>query len=70
MALLIVGGGTAPVMLIMGAAIGASIGIEAYTAPELVSLGPVSGVISAFANTRELAPSRPVSRSPRRRAAG
>ena len=53
---LIVGGGTAPVMLIMGAAIGASIGIEAYTALELVSLGPVSGVISAFANTRELAP--------------
>ena len=39
---LIVGGGTAPVMLIMGAAIGASIGIRAYTALELVSLGPVS----------------------------
>lgn len=53
---LIVGGGTAAVMLVMGAAIGASIGIEAYSALELVSLGPLSGVISAFANTRELAP--------------
>ncbi|GAA3711983.1 ABC transporter permease [Gordonia hankookensis] len=53
---LIVGGGTAAVMVVMGAAVGASIGIEAYTALELVSLGPLSGVISAFANTRELAP--------------
>ncbi|WP_405166484.1 ABC transporter permease [Nocardia sp. NBC_01499] len=52
----IVGGGTAAVMVVMGGAVGASIGIEAYSALNLVSLGQVSGVISAFANTRELAP--------------
>lgn len=52
----IVGGGTAAVMVVMGAAVGASIGIEAYSALNLVSLGQLSGVVSAFANTRELAP--------------
>lgn len=52
----IVGGGTAAVMVVMGGAVGASIGIEAYSALDLVSLGQISGVISAFANTRELAP--------------
>ncbi|PXX58453.1 phospholipid/cholesterol/gamma-HCH transport system permease protein [Nocardia tenerifensis] len=53
---IVVGGGTAAVMGIMGAAVGASTGIEAYSALNLVSLGQVTGVISAFANTRELAP--------------
>ncbi|KZF12657.1 MAG: ABC transporter permease [Rhodococcus sp. (in: high G+C Gram-positive bacteria)] len=52
----LVGGGTAVVMVVMGAAVGASIGIEAYSALNLVSLGQLSGVVSAFANTRELAP--------------
>ncbi|UFS98545.1 ABC transporter permease [Nocardia huaxiensis] len=53
---LIVGGGTAAVMVVMGAAVGASLGIEAYSALNMVALGQVSGLISAFANTRELAP--------------
>lgn len=52
----IVGGGTAAVMAIMGAAVGASIGIEAWSALDLVALGQLSGLVSAFANTRELAP--------------
>ncbi|WP_067828525.1 ABC transporter permease [Nocardia inohanensis] len=52
----IVGGGTAAVMVVMGAAVGASIGIEAYSALNMVSLGQASGLVSAFANTRELAP--------------
>ncbi|WP_405492760.1 ABC transporter permease [Nocardia sp. NBC_00511] len=52
----IVGGGTAAVMIVMGGAVGASIGIEAYSTLNLVALGQVTGVISAFANTRELAP--------------
>ncbi|MFB7718261.1 MULTISPECIES: ABC transporter permease [unclassified Nocardia] len=52
----IVGGGTAAVMVVMGAAVGASIGIEAYGALNTVALGQVSGLVSAFANTRELAP--------------
>lgn len=53
---IIVGGGTAAVMVVMGAAIGASGAIEAYSALDMVSLGQLSGLISAFANTRELAP--------------
>ncbi|MEV0341827.1 ABC transporter permease [Nocardia sp. NPDC050713] len=52
----IVGGGTAAVMVVMGAAVGASIGIEAWSALNLVALGQLSGLVSAFANTRELAP--------------
>lgn len=52
----IVGGGVVPLMLLMGAAMGASIGIEAYSALNLLSLGQLSGLISAFGVTRELAP--------------
>ncbi|MBL1079605.1 ABC transporter permease [Nocardia sp. 2] len=52
----IVGGGTVPVLVIMGIAIGAGVGIQGYTALNMVGLGPLTGVISAFANTRELAP--------------
>ncbi|MEU0539904.1 ABC transporter permease [Nocardia sp. NPDC005978] len=53
---IIVGGGVVPLMLLMGAAMGASIGIEAYSALNLLSLGQLSGLISAFGVTRELAP--------------
>ncbi len=52
----IVGGGVVPLMLLMGAAMGASIGIEAYSALNLLSLGQLTGLISAFGVTRELAP--------------
>lgn len=52
----IVGGGVVPLMLLMGAAMGASIGIQAYSALNLLSLGQLSGLISAFGVTRELAP--------------
>ncbi|MEU1981088.1 ABC transporter permease [Nocardia sp. NPDC019395] len=52
----IVGGGVVPLMLLMGAAMGASIGIEAYSALNLLSLGELSGLMSAFGVTRELAP--------------
>ncbi|AHH19561.1 ABC transporter permease [Nocardia nova] len=52
----IIGGGVVPLMLLMGAAMGASIGIEAYSALNLLSLGQLSGLISAFGVTRELAP--------------
>ncbi|WP_024800142.1 ABC transporter permease [Nocardia sp. BMG51109] len=52
----IVGGGVVPLMLLMGAAMGASIGIEAYSALNLLALGQLSGLISAFGVTRELAP--------------
>lgn len=53
---IIVGGGVVPLMLLMGAAMGASIGIEAFSALNLLSLGQLSGLISAFGVTRELAP--------------
>ncbi len=53
---LIVGGGTVPVLMILGIAIGGGVGIQGYMALNLVGLGPMTGVVSAFANTRELAP--------------
>ncbi|MFE3543805.1 ABC transporter permease [Nocardia sp. NPDC059177] len=52
----IIGGGVVPLMLLMGAAMGASIGIEAYNALDALALGQLSGLISAFGVTRELAP--------------
>ncbi|MFV8319285.1 MlaE family ABC transporter permease [Mycobacterium sp. 23] len=53
---LIVGGGTVGVLIFMGAAIGASVGIEGYAALDMVGMGPLTGFISAYANTREMAP--------------
>ncbi|WP_024806361.1 ABC transporter permease [Nocardia sp. BMG51109] len=53
---LVVGGGTVPMLVILGVAIGAGIGIQSFAALDLLGLGPVTGVVSAFANTRELAP--------------
>ncbi|MFW0789846.1 ABC transporter permease [Gordonia sp. CPCC 205333] len=53
---IIVGGGTVAVLVVLGLAIGASLGIEAYAALDLVGLGSLTGVISSFGNTRELAP--------------
>ncbi|MBF5000516.1 ABC transporter permease [Nocardia sp. BSTN01] len=52
----IVGGGTVPVLVILGLAIGGGVGIQAFAALDILGLGPVTGVVSAFANTRELAP--------------
>ncbi|MFD6268836.1 ABC transporter permease [Nocardia asteroides] len=52
----VVGGGVVPLMLLMGVAMGASIGIEAYHALDALALGRLSGLISAFGVTRELAP--------------
>ena len=52
----IIGGGVVPLMLLLGAAMGGSIGIEAYSSLNLLSLGQLSGLISAFGVTRELAP--------------
>jgi phospholipid/cholesterol/gamma-HCH transport system permease protein len=52
----IVGGGTVPVLVVLGIAIGAGIGIQSFATLNMLGLGPVTGVVSAFANTRELAP--------------
>ncbi|WP_194813532.1 ABC transporter permease [Nocardia sp. XZ_19_385] len=52
----IVGGGTVPMLIVLGIAMGAGVGIQSFAALDLIGLGPVTGVVSAFANTRELAP--------------
>nr|WP_018177122.1 ABC transporter permease [Jongsikchunia kroppenstedtii] len=52
----IVGGGVVPVLFIMGVSLGAMLGILGYTVLNLLGLGPISGTMSAFATTRELAP--------------
>ncbi|MQY16990.1 ABC transporter permease [Nocardia macrotermitis] len=53
---LIVGGGTAGIIIVLGASAGALVGIEGYSALKLLGLGPATGLISATASTRELAP--------------
>lgn len=53
---LIVGGGTIGVLVFMGVAVGSSVGIEGYSALDMVGMGPLTGFVSAYANTREMAP--------------
>ncbi len=53
---LLVGGGTVGVMILLSVAAGTSLGIEGFNGLELVGLAPLTGFISASANTRELAP--------------
>lgn len=53
---IIVGGGTIGVLVFMGAAVGASVGVEGYAALDMVGMGPLTGFVSAYANTREMAP--------------
>lgn len=53
---IVVGGGTVGVMVILGVMGGATVGIEGYTALNLLGMSPVTGGLSAFATTREIAP--------------
>jgi phospholipid/cholesterol/gamma-HCH transport system permease protein len=53
---ILVGGGTIGVMVLLSVAAGTSIGIEGFNGLEIVGLAPLTGFISASANTRELAP--------------
>ncbi len=53
---IVVGGGTAGVMVVLGASAGAIVGIEGYNALRLLGLGPATGLVSSTAATRELAP--------------
>ncbi|AEF39621.1 ABC transporter permease [Hoyosella subflava] len=53
---IIVGGGTVPMLIILGLIIGGSVAIESFATLNMIGLGPLTGVVSAFANTRELAP--------------
>jgi phospholipid/cholesterol/gamma-HCH transport system permease protein len=53
---LIVGGGTIGIMILLSLSAGTSLGIEGFSGLELVGLSPLTGFVSASANTRELAP--------------
>ena len=53
---LVVGGGTLGVVLILSAFGGITVGMEGYTALNLLGVGPLTGAVSAFATTRELGP--------------
>lgn len=53
---LVVGGGTVGVVLILCAFGGITVGMESFTALNLLTMGPLTGAISGFATTRELAP--------------
>jgi phospholipid/cholesterol/gamma-HCH transport system permease protein len=53
---LLVGGGTVGVMVLLSLSAGTSLGIEGFNGLQLVGLAPLTGFISASANTRELAP--------------
>lgn len=52
----IVGGGVAPVLVVMGVVAGAMIGLVGITALDTLGMGPLAGAMSALANPRELAP--------------
>lgn len=53
---IIVGGGTVPMLIVLGLVMGGSVGIESFATLDIIGMGPVTGIVSAFANTRELAP--------------
>lgn len=53
---LIVGGGTFGVMVVLSVFVGASVGIEGYNSLDILGMAPLTGFVSAYANTRELAP--------------
>ncbi|MBF6183643.1 ABC transporter permease [Nocardia farcinica] len=51
-----VGGGTVPLLAVLGLAMGALTAVESFTTLNMVGLGPLTGIVSSFAGTRELAP--------------
>ncbi|MGK8524354.1 ABC transporter permease [Nocardia asteroides] len=53
---LIVGGGTIGVVMILCAFGGIIVGMESFTALNLLTMSPLTGAISGFATTRELGP--------------
>jgi phospholipid/cholesterol/gamma-HCH transport system permease protein len=53
---IVVGGGTAGVVLVLGITVGALVAIEGYSFLSLLGLGPATGVVSSLVTTRELAP--------------
>jgi phospholipid/cholesterol/gamma-HCH transport system permease protein len=52
----VVDGGVVVMMVILGAASGAAVAIEAYAGLNLIGFGPLTGVIGGLANIREMIP--------------
>lgn len=53
---IVVGGGTVNVAVVLGITAGALVAVEGFNALNLLGMGPATGLIASFANTRELAP--------------
>ncbi|GEP35679.1 ABC transporter permease [Nocardioides szechwanensis] len=52
----VVGGGVVGVVLLLSTLTGTEVGLEGYNGLEVIGLAPLTGFISGYANTRELAP--------------
>jgi phospholipid/cholesterol/gamma-HCH transport system permease protein len=53
---LLVGGGTVSVIFALSFFSGSELGLQGFKGLQIIGLAPLSGVISAYANTREIAP--------------
>jgi phospholipid/cholesterol/gamma-HCH transport system permease protein len=53
---LVVGGGIIGVMVLLALFTGASVGIEGFSSLDMLGLAPFTGFVSAYVNTREIAP--------------
>jgi phospholipid/cholesterol/gamma-HCH transport system permease protein len=53
---LVVGGGIIGVVVLLALFTGASVGIEGFNALDILGLAPLTGFVSAYGNTREIAP--------------
>jgi phospholipid/cholesterol/gamma-HCH transport system permease protein len=53
---IVVGGGTIGVIVLLALFTGASVGIEGFNALDILGLAPLTGFVSAYGNTREIAP--------------
>jgi phospholipid/cholesterol/gamma-HCH transport system permease protein len=52
----VVGGGVVGVVLLLSTLTGTEVGLEGHNGLDVIGLAPLTGFISAYANTRELAP--------------
>jgi len=52
----VVGGGIIGVMVLLALFTGTSVGIEGFNSLDILGLAPLTGFVSAYANTREIAP--------------
>lgn len=53
---IVVGGGTIGIMVLLSLFVGGAVGVQGYTGLDVLGLAPLTGFLSAYANTRELAP--------------